>query len=163
MSLVTFDMDGVLADTRKAVAMAYLEAGVEFPASAWGKPYSGWLSVEDAHTVHRIKQAAYPKMLNLYASPLPGTQVLRQLQVRGHSVHVVTNASERSARDVLGWLGLEDVQFTSTPNKRSVLIGLRPVCHIDDFPVDGCPVPFVQFFANMTAKELMEAVEVHLA
>lgn len=38
-----YDLDGVLADTKRAIEVSYNQAGIFPPADFWGKPWKEWL------------------------------------------------------------------------------------------------------------------------
>ena len=129
---VTFDMDGVLADTRAATEAAYRHAGVEMPPGAWGKPAGEWLRDPE---VHQLKHDYYPVMLRHFGSPLAGCDVVERLRDDGFKVGVVTNASWRSALAVFTWLELE-VDGCFAGHKVDDLAALDPTLHVDDQPDD---------------------------
>lgn len=128
---VTFDLDGVLADTRAAVRAAYDAVGIVMPYEAWGRPAHEWVDEKS----HAAKQAIYPAMLVKLAERLPGAEVMQRLQREGRSVAVVTNASFLSATAVLE-------QFELAPDalmcgqKELTLATLAPACHVDDNNLD---------------------------
>jgi FMN phosphatase YigB (HAD superfamily) len=125
---VTFDLDGVLADTREAVHEAYAYAGVDMPIGAWGKPAGSWL--QDPRR-HHLKQKIYPDMLAKYARRLTGADVAEILRAERVRVGVVTNASMGSALAVLRFLDLE-VDGLLCANKLVDLALLGPRVHVDD-------------------------------
>lgn len=106
-----FDVDGVLADTRNAVRLAYRAAGVEQPEEAWGISWKIWLPAlvgDRAEEVHLLKQENYEVLIEDGAvDPLPGAAMAKALTEAGHHVHFVTSASQRSAQAVLASLGLD--------------------------------------------------------
>jgi phosphoglycolate phosphatase-like HAD superfamily hydrolase len=154
MAVISFDLDGVLADTKRAVKEAYRVAGVIMPEAAWGKPIEDWLGPEtlddgsSLHLVHEAKQLHYPSMLRRYATPLAGTDVVKLLQAQGHKIIITTHASHTSAMDVLTWLQL-DVPLFSTTHKARTLQHNLPACHVDDFWFEDCPVPFVHYIDDV--------------
>jgi phosphoglycolate phosphatase-like HAD superfamily hydrolase len=142
---VTFDLDGVLADTYEANRHAYASVGVEFPRSAWGLPASAWLKDEE---LHRAKQEVYATYLEQHLQFLvTGPVVLRFLREVMHlKVAVVTNASFRSANQVMRLLdpGVT-VDGLLCGSKIADLAYVRPRCHVDDqFVATGTSVvPYV--------------------
>lgn len=109
----TFDVDGVLADTRNAVRLAYHCAGVEQPDEAWGISWKLWLPSlvgDRAEEVHRLKQMYYESLIDDGAvDPLPGAAMAQALVNAGHFVHFITAASPRSAHAILDSLGLDSL------------------------------------------------------
>lgn len=125
---VTFDMDGVIADTREAVREAYRQVGVEMPDEAWGRPAHEWVSERQ----HLLKQQIYPQVLTAVGvRRLAGAQVISWLQRDGYRVAVVTNAAYQSATAVLS-------RAEVTPDalicgdKTETLNHLTPLVHVDD-------------------------------
>jgi hypothetical protein len=111
LSCWAFDIDGVLADTRQAVTLAYKRAGVELPEEAWGISWKVWLPAivgpDAAQGIHLEKQRHYETLLDAgMVHELPGAHLARALIWLGHPVRFVTAASERSARAVLRSLNL---------------------------------------------------------
>jgi hypothetical protein len=82
-------MDGTLIDTRTAVRMAYLRAGVVMPDIAWGKPWQEWLYDKEVHT---RKNRAYAEMVLKFARALPLYWMAYQLKAP-----VLTGASRDAA------------------------------------------------------------------
>jgi phosphoglycolate phosphatase-like HAD superfamily hydrolase len=108
---VVFDLDGTLADTRKAVEMSYSYFGVRMPKDAWGKPWQEWLpdaagSFKDACLIHVAKNEIYPKMINRYARRLPPADLAFKLFENNIPIQVLTGASEDATISVLNFLQL---------------------------------------------------------
>lgn len=155
--IVAFDLDGVLIDSRRAVEMAYIEAGAELRPSDWGRSASEWMGrfpPDTAEKIHRMKQHYYPKMLSLYANPLAGSYVAQLLAKDGIGVWVLTSASLISAVDALRFLGIYNIceVVRSVPRSRKITalqrwsIDHRVRCYVDDDPADGVyPVGIVRF------------------
>lgn len=149
--LVTFDLDGVLIDSREANIAAYAVAGVRMPEWAWGRPARYWLPGIVGHgweRVHVEKQRHYPACLRLYGRTLIGAVVARRLAQNGVRTLVVTNASFaglKAAFDALGDRTWHDFSGGICGDKIGTLETIRPRCHVDDqtIPVNGVPiVPF---------------------
>lgn len=108
-TVVAFDLDGVLADTRHAVTEAYRRVGVKMPDDAWGKPMHEWLpsivgSTWRATILHGKKQQVYGKLVaEGKITALPGVLCARRLSHPLSRAHtgVVTGASAPSAYAVL--------------------------------------------------------------
>jgi FMN phosphatase YigB (HAD superfamily) len=61
-----FDLDGTLFDTEHRVRQAYLDAGVDMPDDAWGKPAVAWLpALKGSHwkQYHQRKTELYLRSL----------------------------------------------------------------------------------------------------
>lgn len=149
---ITWDLDGVLINSRRAVEEAYRAAGIEMPPDAWGKSAGEWMNMKhaDYEFIHRQKQEAYPEMLRRFATPLAGARVLREeWQVNGVRNVIVTSASLRSAEDAVVFLGLQEYvdRIVSTPRtmKKDWIQTAGPVCHVDDQDVPGCAVPVIRY------------------
>jgi len=143
---ISFDLDGVLAHTRAAVWKAYQIAGVDMPPAAWGEPMENWLPKivgKRAAEIHAKKQEVYKDCLE-HAHVLAGYGVAQRLLDEGHVVFVTTHASQKSAEDVVQWLGL-DVPVFSVTEKAKFLRGANADVHIDDNPFSSSFVPIVEF------------------
>jgi phosphoglycolate phosphatase-like HAD superfamily hydrolase len=119
-----FDLDGVLMDTQTAVREAYAAAGVVMDPSFWGLPWEDWLprscngDKHKAQEVHDAKNNLYAQSLRDHGKPLTGAQAFRIAEQSGARVYVITAASRRAARMVLGRLGLEPSGLVaSTPQR----------------------------------------------
>lgn len=128
---VIFDIDGVIADTREAVADAYREAGVIMPDEAWGHPWPVWLPAlvgeEEAPRIHRKKTVAYTRLLASGAAhPLAGAEVALWLLDRDVDVGFVTGASHWAARGVLRAVGIDpDLVFATECSIDDKVIALQ--------------------------------------
>lgn len=152
MALVTFDMDGVLADTEKAVRKAYWAVGVEMPANAWGMPADEWLPGlvgRQADDIHLAKTLVYPAVLSQFGRELAGGEVLRHIRNDGHDVAIVTHASVEAAKTVRDWLNLLDVDVHPTKDKANTLMALNAFVHVDDQEVKHAPCLVVPFVNNV--------------
>jgi hypothetical protein len=111
LSFWVLDVDGVVADTRSAVKLAYKAAGVEQPDDVWGLSWKFWLPSivgDAAPEVHKLKQTYYESLLEEGAAePLPGADLARALIDAGQSVQFITSASQRSAHAVLKSLRID--------------------------------------------------------
>mgnify|MGYP000959187926 CR=1 FL=1 len=101
MSLVVFDLDGTLVDTRDAVVTAYAEVGIHMPTQAWGRPWQDWLpgsaslNGRSAKDVHAAKNRVYPACLARLARPTP---LLTYAAVKQSSV--ITGASKEAVEAI---------------------------------------------------------------
>lgn len=91
-SKIVFDLDGTLVDTREAVRLAYLEAGIVMPDHAWGLAWHEWLFDP---AVHARKVEIYPRFVAELAVGLPLLQTALT-----HHVPVITGASRRAVQAV---------------------------------------------------------------
>lgn len=134
MTVVVFDIDGTLADTRPLVVEAYRRVGVLMPSNAWGVPWRNWLPAlagEDCEAVHAAKNEEYMRILQRESPrPLPSCTLAAELgfhPVRPIAVAFVTGSSRRAADAVLrairlppGWL----VGSEMTPTEKARLMTL---------------------------------------
>lgn len=141
---VSFDVDGVLVDTRGLVRRAYEEAGVvlgddEFDR-VWGLPWHLWLpdrfggSVPLATVAHRAKNRAYARILETSVLPtLPPLDVIRELLSHTASVRLLTGMSRAAADVVLAQLRLPTTLLAMTgaaPADKLAWCGSRPPRHV---------------------------------
>ena len=144
-TLVTFDLDGVLIDSRRAVEAAYEYVGITLPPDAWGKPATEWLPQVAGGNwckVHEHKNAVYRDALRRHARPLVGASYFARLQLLDYDVGIVTAASYAAATAALNFLGLSPLFIASAPDgKAKVLNLLKPRFHIDDMPVPDAQIP----------------------
>lgn len=138
-----YDMDGTLVDTRKAIRMAYMRAGIKVPADAWGKTWRDWGCPED---VHKEKARLYPNFVREYGRILPAASLLALTGGRvltGASLEAVTAVKEvlKINFDLLGaecsdnekmrllrvecMRTVRDAQFTDTSAHRVALVDDR--------------------------------------
>lgn len=115
-----YDLDGTLADTRRAVVEAYRAVGVEPPENFFGKPWREWLTDS---ALHDRKNAIYPQYVRKYVRP---THLVDTFKATGGLI--ITGASNEAARIVLDSIGLEDAIMVfselSMQGKANLLNGL---------------------------------------
>ena len=88
--LLAFDLDGTLLDTREAVHLAYVQAGVTPPVDWWGLPWQAWLT--DA-AAHERKNAIYEGLVHTHVRPLP---LLHLANAHPHDYYILTGCSARA-------------------------------------------------------------------
>ena len=120
-TVLLFDCDGVIADTRKANYRAYLNSlathtntgdihstfTFEAFKKVWGQSWKRWLpdlAPGQAEAVHRLKTKAYPYYLENYAELLCGFDLIRYWQARQVPLAIVSNASESSLKHLFNWI-----------------------------------------------------------
>ena len=128
-----FDLDGCLVDTRDAVWQAYLQAGVEMPEGAWGKPVGTWCTPEQ----HARKNALYPGCLRTHSFPGPALGYWRAARKAGARTGILTGASRDAVNAVFNLypeLATAGVLRTGLTwqQKRGVLRPLACGVYVDD-------------------------------
>jgi phosphoglycolate phosphatase-like HAD superfamily hydrolase len=161
--MVSFDLDGVIVDSRVAIAEAYATAGVTVPDDWWGRSWRSWLPEAaaaaglDVTEVRRRKFEAYNRFVGEgLVEPIAGYSVARRLIDEGEEVFVVTLASQWSVDAILGHLDLDVPRFATT-DKQSTLRRLGARVHVDDFPLVVPGVVVVPFVDD--EDDLYEAVK----
>lgn len=89
--MIVFDVDGVIADSRRLVRECYDDAGVDMPDDAWGRPWHEWL--DDEH-VHARKNQLYIEAVKAGRLPiLDGAEVVRHFLAQEARVGFATGSS----------------------------------------------------------------------
>jgi haloacid dehalogenase-like hydrolase len=161
MPYVTFDVDGVLFDTKTSVYESYLQAGVEMPESAWGKRWQDWLPelCKKPEEVHDKKNLIYPTILKELGRPLPGAYCLDFLKRMEINVCVVTSASREAAKLITNLIDVQVPIFASCLSKKSTLKLIAPTgVHIDDFQVIVPDEWLLIHYTTQTSEELEDQV-----
>ncbi len=119
---VIFDLDGTLADTTKANALAYVKAfqehGIKFSPKNYyphlGKKWNQWgpkLAGSHAKAIHKLKTKLYSQMLDKVKPILNGISQWQKYKGKKTLV-LATNASPECAQKVLKKFNLSfDYQF----------------------------------------------------
>lgn len=144
MRSISFDLDGVLIESKPLVRLAYLRTGVvlddESWASVWGLSWTEWLpklvgGAFEARQLHEAKNRAYARILR--EADLPTTTALeyfRELCAEGLAPYIVTCASEVAATLVTTRLGIQPMQLHAgvSVNEKIVTVNTHNLIHIDD-------------------------------
>lgn len=144
MRSISFDLDGVLIESKPLVRLAYLRAGVvlddESWTSVWGLSWAEWLpklvgGAFEARQLHEAKNRAYARILR--EAKLPTTTALkyfRELCEEDVTPYIVTCASEVAAGLVTSRLGLVPMQLHAgvSVQEKITTINKHNLIHIDD-------------------------------
>ena len=144
MRSISFDLDGVLLNSRPLVRRAYRRAGLEMPDDewnrVWGLSWTEWLpqlmgGVFEARRLHEAKNRAYAHILREETIRFTtAVHYFRELQQDGLTPYVVTCASEVAATLVLQRLDLTPMQVSAglSVAEKISKINAHNLIHIDD-------------------------------
>lgn len=118
-TILAFDLDGTLADTRRAVEQAYVLAGVCPPEDWWGRPWREWLRDEVAHARKNvIYQEIAPQLIT-------ATKLADLCRTNQRKSVVLTGASRPAAEIVLATLAISPVELVCEMSSRDKVERLK--------------------------------------
>lgn len=178
MSLVAFDLDGVLVDSVQVVRDAYLGAGVEAPENIFALEGVDWITPQldpdygDDNTlvirdIRRMKNVKYLRDIGK-ARLLPPYRVARRLRRSGHTCVILSGApvgaiDQVQRRHGWTWPFVAGMDGLRTSVKQTIMLSLardlgpqeRPV-YVDDQEV-MVPEPWrLVWYRGQSEDELME-------
>lgn len=155
---ISFDVDGVLIDSKPLVERAYALAGVELDGSEWGRPWQSWMVArygERAEELHALKNMHYRELL-AEAKPTSATRLARFI---GSELVIVSSASLLATRSVCNHFGLSPYPHWTYTEMIGVakisLVNETRLIHIDDDQTIVRAVDYGVLYAGQPVEDLL--------